>query len=373
MSESTEAIERDLEQDREHLRETLNAIEERVAENVAPERLMDRAMSYFETKPADFVQALGQQVRDNPGPALLTGAGIAWLILSERKRAGQNGFSERRSFASGEEEDIEFDIVVIDYESMTLEPEEYQAHHTYDRLERAEWAVRREDGEADDDYERRLVIARATILGIEQDDQEDHHGFKERVSSAASTLKNAASRARQKIGKSASGAAGGVKRGAGGVKHGVSGAAGGVKRGVSGAASGAKQSVGRASTVVKQTASDLRGRAHSGVQTLGHQVSSGAQSARMVQEDYPLAVGAFGFAIGALLGSVLPLTEVETRRLAPIADKGLAAGAQAARKGAEIANKAAAKSQNGNGSSIQGEDTAFTGSGYGDDMGAAQI
>lgn len=52
---------------------------------------------------ADFVRNLGQQVRDNPLPVTLVGAGIAWLALSGRRKGvvvSGNGESFRRTAGS---------------------------------------------------------------------------------------------------------------------------------------------------------------------------------------------------------------------------------------------------------------------------------
>ncbi len=67
-------------------------------------------------------------------------------------------------------------------------------------------------------------------------------------------------------------------------------------------------------------------------------IKSGAQSAagfaQSSHENHPMATGAVGLAIGAIMGSLLPLSEKEKSQLQGVADK-------VAESGAELASQAA--------------------------------
>lgn len=77
----TERLERQSERSRERVADLIDELRERVV----PTEMMDQFMDLSDNGAArDFVRTLGQQVRRNPLPVALIGAGLAWLIFSER-------------------------------------------------------------------------------------------------------------------------------------------------------------------------------------------------------------------------------------------------------------------------------------------------
>jgi hypothetical protein len=91
---STERLERQSERSRERVADLIDELRERVV----PSEMMDQFMDLSGNGVArDFMRNLGQQVRRNPLPVMLIGAGLAWLMLSER-----NGRSARAKSASEE-------------------------------------------------------------------------------------------------------------------------------------------------------------------------------------------------------------------------------------------------------------------------------
>ncbi|HWV53058.1 DUF3618 domain-containing protein [Pseudorhodoplanes sp.] len=65
--------------------------------SLRPGHLFDQTMDYARNSGgADFARNLGRQMRDNPLPIALIGAGIAWLMLAPRNAAGVNGDIESR-------------------------------------------------------------------------------------------------------------------------------------------------------------------------------------------------------------------------------------------------------------------------------------
>ncbi|HEY0103891.1 MAG TPA: DUF3618 domain-containing protein [Brevundimonas sp.] len=277
MSEA-DRLERDLEQNREHLRETLGAIEQKMS----PGRLLDEAMAYFNTGPKAFASDLTTQIRDNPMPALLTGVGLAWLMMSDRKAsAAPTGSSDAPLQTDG----FGFSVAPADYDDWS----------EHDRLQQAEWSCIRLDDESAEAHARRLDQARAAALGIAYDPQEDQAGFSTRVRGAAETVKQKGASAREKL-----------KQAAASAKHGAGSAASSGAHGLQSAASSAKSG------------------AHAAV-------SSGLQ----FHESNPVATGAIGVALGALLGAALPLSRKEEAALSAVADKGMAVGAEISRKGSD--------------------------------------
>lgn len=87
---SPETIERDVERTRANLTRTLDELRDRLS----PGQVMDQLTEWAKgSGGAEFARNLGAQVRDNPLPILLVGAGIGWLMMS--------GTGRRKSYASG--------------------------------------------------------------------------------------------------------------------------------------------------------------------------------------------------------------------------------------------------------------------------------
>lgn len=84
-----EEIESDIHQTRARLDDTLHALEERFS----PQQLMSDAFDYVRQGGAnDFMANLGRTVKQNPVPVMLTGVGLGWLMISQR-RAGRHSHS----------------------------------------------------------------------------------------------------------------------------------------------------------------------------------------------------------------------------------------------------------------------------------------
>ncbi len=79
---NSEQLEREAEQTRAQLTQTLDELRERIT----PGELVDQAVDYAkESGGGDFVRNMGRQMADNPLPVCLMGAGLAWLMLSNRR------------------------------------------------------------------------------------------------------------------------------------------------------------------------------------------------------------------------------------------------------------------------------------------------
>jgi hypothetical protein len=77
-SRDPEQLERAAERLRADLDRTLDALERKLQ----PSQLLDRSLAYLREHGGDMAYAVGDSVRRNPVPVLLTVAGLGWLIVS---------------------------------------------------------------------------------------------------------------------------------------------------------------------------------------------------------------------------------------------------------------------------------------------------
>jgi hypothetical protein len=75
---ASEQLERTADRIRADLDRTLDALERRLA----PGQLLDRSLAYLRDHGGEMLQSVGDSVRRNPVPILLTVAGLGWLIVS---------------------------------------------------------------------------------------------------------------------------------------------------------------------------------------------------------------------------------------------------------------------------------------------------
>lgn len=76
-------IERENEQIRADMGRTLAALERKLS----PGQLLDRALGMLRDNSGDTVMKLGQSVKQNPLPLILTTVGIAWMVAANRRSA----------------------------------------------------------------------------------------------------------------------------------------------------------------------------------------------------------------------------------------------------------------------------------------------
>ena len=86
MAQQTQLLEREVEQVRSDLAADVDELRVRLA----PGQLLNETINYARTTPvAEFVQNLLGEIRENPLPLLLIGAGVAWAaIATSRPRRG---------------------------------------------------------------------------------------------------------------------------------------------------------------------------------------------------------------------------------------------------------------------------------------------
>lgn len=175
MNASTQSIEADLNQSREALSTTM----EELGRKLSPGQLLDEAIGLAKGQTSVFVSNLGKQVRDNPLPVVLIGAGIAWLAMS-RNQSGHHA---------------------------VLSAEDWDTEHRYRQVEQAGWGIQRNADETEDAFKQRLRQAQGAALQMKQNAGEAMHAFHERIDKTVASLQQAASATRDRLGSAFSGAA----------------------------------------------------------------------------------------------------------------------------------------------------------------------
>ena len=81
-SRDPEQLEQAADRIRADLDRTLDALERKLS----PSQLLDRSLAYLREHGGDLAYALGDSVRRNPVPIILTVAGLGWLIVATTRR-----------------------------------------------------------------------------------------------------------------------------------------------------------------------------------------------------------------------------------------------------------------------------------------------
>jgi hypothetical protein len=157
---------------------------------------------------------------------------------------------------------------------------------------------------------------------------EDTHSFKARVKSAGETLGHTAGGIRRRMGSAAHAVGSAAHK----VTSGVGTAAHAVSSGVGGAAHAVGYGMGSAKHFVEDQARNLK-----------YGVETARNRSEEFYNEYPLAAGAIGLGVGALIGAMTPLTEMERERLRGVADQAAKVGVDMAERGAHAVERAADK------------------------------
>ncbi|NKC31054.1 DUF3618 domain-containing protein [Falsiroseomonas selenitidurans] len=253
---SSAEIEHEVEETRAGLTDTLEQLRDRAS----PGQLFEQALDYARgSGGVEFTRNLGAQVRDNPLPLLLIGAGIGWLMLGGQPRT-------RQAMAYGDD---------------------WDDGHGGDRSSRRPGGLR----------ERAGAHAQAT----------------------GSAAGHVAQSARQGLGDAAHRAGDAAHRGAaaaGSAYRSAAAAAGSAGEAVSDRArdwgEGARQAGAHASAYAADMAEASRHR----LEDWSEQAGDGLDWVR----DQPLVLGGIGLALGAALGAMLPRTDTEDRLMGETRD-----------------------------------------------------
>ena len=74
-----------LEQEAETTRTRVSGLLDELRGRVSPGEMVDQMVSYAGDGAGEFVRTLGNQLRNNPLPAMLIGVGVAWLMFSDKR------------------------------------------------------------------------------------------------------------------------------------------------------------------------------------------------------------------------------------------------------------------------------------------------
>jgi len=315
MNRSAREIEREVEATRASVEETVEALKEKMTLG----QMVDEAAGYFRTSGGpQMFSNLGHQVRENPLPLALVGLGLVWLMSGRRQPQipptyPYAGAGRRRE-----------GYTAYDYRLMAEEDEAVYA------------------GASHPDYTEHSMGFDETFSDDETDRSRSGNGMRRRLhdtrdkaAGAASGVIGAASRlasgigsAASALGSAAASAASGARSGAGAAVRGGSAAYRGASRLGAGAAEGAAhysagmyRGASRLGSGAYSGAARFGGGAYSGASRVGSSAYYGASRLGYrtrdtfadVLEREPLALGAFGLAIGAALGALLPRTATEDR------------------------------------------------------------
>ena len=251
-------IEAEIERKRSELDETLSAIERRLT----PGQIVDQGLDYLRGSSArEYVRNLGESVKREPIPLVLVGVGLAWLMLSDRRS---------RSAPQG---DFETD---------------------WGSSPPADWEPSLEDSSPS--ITERMADAKRRLV-------DKAHATGERVSDAAGSAR-----------ERAAGVAGSARESA---EH----VAGTVRESASRAAGTARQVAGTVRERASMVAGTTRERMSYAADTARHQAERVRSGYDQLVHEQPLALGAIGLAIGAVLGAVAPRTRQEDRLMGPTRDR----------------------------------------------------
>lgn len=256
---STQKSSHEIEREVENSRASVQNTLNELRERMSPGQLVDEAMGYLKTSGGnEFAGNLGRSVRDNPLPVLLIGAGIGWLMMG--------GNTAQRPAAS----------------SPAVRPPQDTGY---------------DNGAAGRSSAGPSLAERAGAAGGSLSDAVSDTGHKAAgaVSNVAGKLADAASSTYDKAADATSSTYEGARRTAHDVRDSVSGAVG----------------------ALSSQASDLSQDAWHEAQRAGSQIQG--QLARLLEEQ-PLVIGGIGVALGALLGAVIPRTQVEDQLMGDASD-----------------------------------------------------
>ncbi len=257
MTMETDKIEQDINRSRSALNDTI----ERLGGKLSPGQIVDEALGIAQGQFGQLTANLGKQVRDNPIPLLLIGAGIGMMVLNARE----------------------------DHPPQ-LSEDDWRAEHHFRQVEHARASSPRIDNETDDAWSHRLHETHAAALNLKQHAGEAIDAFKARVTRTVEGLERRAANVRDSV----------------------------------------QAGFSKAGTFIGDQAKNA-----------GAMAADARDQAGAFYNDNPLAAGAVGVAIGALIGSLTPLSSVERDGLHDVADKTARTAADLAERGADAVQKAA--------------------------------
>ncbi len=257
----------------------------------------------------DTKESVIETVRQNPIPAALIGAGLAWLLIGRAKSGARSG----RSFSGTGREG-------------SMPPGTRATRHSPDSYDDNYGTT---DGELDGGLsggargsgfpsgEGRIG---SKIEAAEQKVEETAH----KVASKATEMAGQASEAIRNAGANVSNR----------VKSGVEGMKSTVHTGVENVKSGLHTGVEGVKSAATRVAQQGNALAHSGMEQAKRGGEAVQRQYQSTLEENPLLIAGAALAVGAILGAILPHTEREDRMMGPSRDRLLRRAGQAVEQGA---------------------------------------
>lgn len=292
-------IEADVEQTRVRVAQTIDALRD----SMSPGQIMDQVVDYARSSGgAEFTRNLGAQVRDNPLPVLLIGAGIGWLLLSNGNKSTQvagpvQPLPPQRMLPPPSPPSPSTRMHVVHQSSGPgmMERAAQTGAAVRDGVEQTATSVGSTIGQAASSVGGAISSAASAVGGA--------------ISAAASTASNAASSAAEAVSDAASSAAGTV-----------SGVAGSAASAMGSARDSARAYGHDASHAASQGMYGVADNVNQFGQQVGNMGDQLRHSWNRASTEQPLLLGALGLALGAVIGALLPRTRTEDRLMGEASD-----------------------------------------------------
>lgn len=274
-------LEREVEEQRRHLGETIDALEERFSPNV----IYNQAAGYMRSHGGEFAENFGRSVKANPLPVALTAIGLAWMMFGQRQQP--------RGYRPYEQPYPDHDITNDLYGNSTSiyghtaeEGGYYGEGYTSEPSRGSKLKGKGEE----------LKGRGAELKGKAQGKSEE---LKHRGAAMSHELKGKMSSARDR-------------------------------------ASAAGEDLRHRASSTSHQLRDSAGHAREG---LSHTMDSARSNFEHYMREQPLAMGAIGIALGALMGASLPRTRTEHEMMGGISERARNKASEMAQEGYQKASE----------------------------------
>jgi len=322
---SLDQLENETEASRVRVAELLDELRGRVS----PGELVDQVVDFAGNGAAgDFARTLGRQVRDNPMASVLIGAGLAWLMLGDRRGKGRGNSDWIPSGWTGAaERGRETMSDMRDAAAGAGERVTGAAGRTAGGIsDGASDAAGRAGAAVSDSAHRAgdsLYLAGDAAFTTAYRARDTAADVASRTRDAAA---DATSRARDAVASATSAVANRARDVSSGIQS-MASTATGMARDVAAATSDTLQGAAERARGIGRSATELGSRA-------------GSTATQMLHEQ-PLIAAGIGLAVGALIGAALPATETERRVFGETSDEWKARARQAATEQMDKAKRVA--------------------------------
>ena len=315
----------EIEQESEQHRANIAALVEELRDRVTPGEIANQLLG--PDAGAELMRAVGyqmrKQIRNNPLPVALIGAGVAWILLA-------NGMRRQREIPLHDGLDYE------DYDQ--IPPRSTGILGTAARVMRSLETSAKARGSASDGEELTMVTTRSATKGSSRSAQHSRFGEYEAAASAnenSDTGSGFLGRTVQKGRNMATGAAQTALQ-----KSGE-------------ALSGAAEATGQAASSLMERTTEMARRTG---RAAGNTASRTGSGIGQLAREQPLLVAGVGFALGVALGALIPLSRMENDLLGEQAEKLKDSAKELASEGYERVKSVAQRTYDAASEKLRGEE-----------------